>query len=235
MKNTTSSRVLLIGPPGAGKGTLSASLAPALKLPHLSTGDMLREHIANNTAIGQAAQKLIDRGLFVSDELALSMITERLAAPDCQRGAILDGFPRTLPQAVEFNKDKKNRPNIIVDLLLPDALVINRLCGRWLHKPSGRIYHEEYYPPQTPGQDDLTGEKLIQRPDDTAETGAKRLEVFHKETAPLREFYAQQVASNSELTHIIVDGRKSRDEVLAQVCAEINEHKQRVSAINRGR
>ena len=235
MKNTLSLRILLVGPPGAGKGTLSQGLAPTLKLPHLSTGDMLREHIAQNTEIGRVAQKLLAKGQYVSDDLALAMIKERLSAADCHRGGLLDGFPRTLPQAVEFNKDKKNRPNVIIDLTLPDELVIKRLCGRWLHKPSGRIYHEEFCPPQTPGIDDVTGEPLIQRPDDNAEIGAERVRVFHKQTAPLREFYSQQAQSNEGIAYITVDGGKSIKEVLAQVQQEIEAYCVKQNSPQRGR
>ena len=219
MKNLlpTTPRILLIGSPGAGKGTLSRMLHEELRLPHLSTGDMLRDGAARGTAIGIKAQKIIDQGHFVPDEVVLELIGERLAEADCQAGCIFDGFPRTLAQAEAFARHETQRPNLVLHLNLPDSVVLERICGRWLHEPSGRIYHTTNIPPQIPGRDDITGEPLIQRADDTPETGKKRLAVYYEQTHPLLNYYRGAAAAGAGVNFLEFNANQSPEAVYSTV------------------
>jgi len=187
-------RLILLGPPGAGKGTQAAFITQAYGIPQVSTGDMLRGAIAAGTALGIAAKKVMDVGSLVSDDIIIALVKDRLQAPDCANGYLFDGFPRTIPQA-----DAVRKIGVAIDFVLeievPDAAIVERMSGRRVHLPSGRTYHVRYNPPRVAGKDDVTGEDLIQRGDDREETVRKRLDVYHAQTVPLIEYYAKWAAS----------------------------------------
>jgi len=187
-------RLILLGPPGAGKGTQAAFIARKYGIPQISTGDMLRAAIKDGTPMGRAAQKVMDTGHLVSDEVILDLVRERLQAPDCARGYLFDGFPRTLGQA-----DALKAAGIAVDHVLeidvPEDEIVERMSGRRVHPASGRSYHVKFNPPKAAGRDDATGEPLIQREDDREETVRKRLEVYRRQTQPLIEYYTRWQAS----------------------------------------
>ena len=187
-------RLILLGPPGAGKGTQSADICAHFGIPQISTGDMLRSAIKAGTPVGVAAKKLVDSGQFVSDEVVLAMVKERLGAADCKPGYLLDGFPRTLGQAEAMRKD-----GIVLDYVLeldvPHEEIVVRMSGRRVHLASGRTYHVKFKPPKVDGKDDVTGEPLVQREDDREETVKKRLDIYEAQTRPLIEFYARWAAS----------------------------------------
>jgi adenylate kinase len=187
-------RLILLGPPGAGKGTQAASLCERYGIPQISTGDMLRAAAKAGTPVGLAAKRLMDAGQLVSDEIIIGLVRERLTQPDCARGYLFDGFPRTLPQA-----EAMRRAAVAIDCVLeidvPDEDIIRRMSGRRVHPASGRTYHVRFNPPKREGFDDLTGEPLVQRADDEEETVRKRLEVYHAQTQPLIEYYRQWEAS----------------------------------------
>jgi len=190
-------RLILLGPPGAGKGTQSADICAHFGIPQISTGDMLRSAIKAGTPVGVAAKKLVDSGQFVSDEVVLGMVKERLKAPDCRPGYLLDGFPRTLGQAEAMRKDGIAL-DYVLELDVPPEEIVARMSGRRVHLASGRTYHVKFKPPRAEGKDDLTGEPLVQREDDREETVKKRLEIYQSQTRPLIEFYARWEASGDE-------------------------------------
>jgi len=187
-------RLILLGPPGAGKGTQAAFITQAYGIPQISTGDMLRGAIAAGTPVGVAAKKVMDAGALVSDDIIIALVKERLKASDCAGGYLFDGFPRTIPQA-----DAVRAAGVAIDYVLeidvPDGAIVDRMSGRRVHLPSGRTYHVRYNPPRVAGKDDVTGEDLIQRDDDREETVRKRLDVYHAQTMPLIEYYATWAAS----------------------------------------
>ena len=187
-------RVVLMGPPNAGKGTQAQILQAELQVPKLSTGDMLRQEIATGSVLGKQAKELIDKGDLVPDEMIIAIISSRLAQPDCQHGFILDGFPRTVAQAERLDTllaAQKLSLDLVVGLAVDDATIIDRVTGRYHAPTSGRVYHVKYNPPKIPGQCDVTGEALIHRADDRAEVVRHRLEVYRAETAPVLAYYAQ--------------------------------------------
>ncbi|CAG8633616.1 8572_t:CDS:2 [Racocetra persica] len=189
-------RMVLMGPPGAGKGTQSPKIKEKFCVCHLATGDMLRSQVAAKTKLGLEAKKIMDTGGLVSDEIMVGMIENELQNnPECKQGFILDGFPRTVPQAEKLDamleKDKKKLDHA-VELVIDDNLLVSRVTGRLIHPSSGRTYHKIFNPPKVPGKDDATGEPLIQRGDDNAETLKKRLATYHKQTAPVVEYYKQK-------------------------------------------
>ena len=186
--------VILLGPPGSGKGTQAQLISERFGIPQISTGDMLRTAIAEGTELGMRAQAVMESGNLVSDEVILGIVDERLKQADCANGALFDGFPRTIAQA-EGLQDMGTSIDVVVELNVPDAEVVKRISGRRVHEPSGRVYHIEFSPPQETDKDDVTGEPLIQRPDDAEETVYERLAVYQRQTAPLIEFY-QQSRSN---------------------------------------
>jgi adenylate kinase len=183
-------RLILLGPPGAGKGTQAAAITDAHGIPQISTGDMLRTAAKAGTPLGMAARKVMDGGGLVSDDIIISLVKERLEAPDCANGYLFDGFPRTIPQA-----DALRSAGIGVDYVLeidvPDSAIIERMSGRRVHPASGRTYHVSFNPPRVAGKDDATGEDLIQRDDDKEETVKRRLAIYHAQTEPLIAYYAK--------------------------------------------
>ena len=181
-------RLILLGPPGAGKGTQAALICEAFGIPHISTGDMLRAAVKAGTPLGLAAKEVMDRGALVSDEIIIGLVKDRLAAPDCGKGYLLDGFPRTLPQAEALRKAQV-RIDFVIEIDVPDAAIVERMSGRRVHVGSGRTYHVKYNPPKVAGRDDVTGEALIQRADDSEETVRARLAVYHAQTEPLVAYY----------------------------------------------
>jgi len=187
-------RLILLGPPGAGKGTQAGFITQAYSIPQISTGDMLRGAIAAGTPLGVAAKKVMDSGSLISDDIIVALVTERLKAPDCANGFLFDGFPRTIPQANAV-RDAGVAVDCVLEIAVPDAVIVERMSGRRVHLPSGRTYHLRYNPPREPGKDDVTGEDLIQRADDSEETVRKRLQVYHLQTQPLIEYYARWEAT----------------------------------------
>ncbi len=187
-------RLILLGPPGAGKGTQAGFITQAYAIPQISTGDMLRGAIAAGTPLGVAAKKVMDAGSLISDDIIVALVTERLKAPDCANGFLFDGFPRTIPQANAV-RDAGVAVDYVLEIAVPDAAIVERMSGRRVHLPSGRTYHLRYNPPRVPGKDDVTGEALIQRADDSEETVRKRLQVYHQQTQPLIEYYARWEAT----------------------------------------
>jgi adenylate kinase len=181
-------RLVLLGPPGAGKGTQAAALSAKFGIPQISTGDMLRAAAKAGTALGLAAQKVIDAGHLVSDDVIVGLVKERLRQPDCARGYLFDGFPRTIPQA-EAMKTGKVPIDAVLEIDVPDDEIVARMSGRRVHPPSGRTYHVRFNPPRQDGRDDATGEPLVQREDDREETVKRRLEVYRAQTRPLVDYY----------------------------------------------
>jgi adenylate kinase len=189
-------RLILLGPPGAGKGTQAGFITSAYGIPQISTGDMLRGAIKAGTPLGLAAKKVMDSGALVSDDIIVGLVRDRLKAPDCAQGYLFDGFPRTIPQA-DAMKDADVGLDYVLEIDVPDAAIVERMSGRRVHLASGRTYHLTYNPPKVAGQDDVTGEPLIQRDDDREETVKKRLDVYHAQTKPLVEYYARWAASGN--------------------------------------
>ncbi|MBL8286734.1 MAG: adenylate kinase [Rubrivivax sp.] len=186
-------RLILLGAPGAGKGTQAAFICQRYGIPQISTGDMLRAAVKAGTPLGLAAKKVMDSGALVSDDIIVGLVKERLAQPDCGNGFLFDGFPRTIPQA-EAMKTAGVRLDVVLEIDVPDAAIIERMSGRRVHVASGRTYHVKYNPPRLEGRDDATGEPLVQREDDKEETVRKRLAIYQQQTRPLVEYYAQWAA-----------------------------------------
>ena len=181
-------RLILLGAPGAGKGTQAAFIREQYGIPQISTGDMLRAAVAAGTPLGLEAKKVMESGGLVSDELIINLVKDRLKQPDCQKGYLFDGFPRTIGQA-EAMKEAGIAIDYVVEIDVPDDIIVSRMSGRRVHPGSGRTYHVEYYPPRVEGKDDVTGEDLIIRDDDKEETVKKRLAVYHDQTEILVDFY----------------------------------------------
>ncbi|WP_017444681.1 adenylate kinase [Gayadomonas joobiniege] len=204
-------RIILLGAPGAGKGTQAQFLMHQFGIPQISTGDMLRAAIKAGTTLGLEAKKVIDAGQLVSDDIIIGLVKERIAQPDCENGFLLDGFPRTIPQA-----DAMVESGIQIDCVLEfdvaDDVIIERMSGRRVHPASGRVYHVVYNPPAVEGKDDETGEDLIVRPDDEPETVKKRLAIYHEQTQPLVDYYKKQ-AENGETRFYSIDGTQPVDQV----------------------
>ena len=187
-------KLILLGAPGAGKGTQAAFITEKYGIPQISTGDMLRAAVKAGTPLGLAAKKVMDAGQLVSDDIILGLIEERLQQPDCAKGFLFDGFPRTIPQA-EALRTQGVDLDLVLEIDVPDEEIIRRMSGRRVHTASGRTYHVVFNPPKVSGKDDVTGEDLIQREDDKEETVRKRLAVYHSQTKPLVEFYSKWAAT----------------------------------------
>jgi adenylate kinase len=187
-------RLILLGGPGAGKGTQAGFITRRYGIPQVSTGDMLRAAVKAGAPLGIAAKVVMDRGELVSDDIIIALVKERIAAPDCANGFLFDGFPRTIPQA-DAMKSARVPLEHVVELAVDDAVIVERMSGRWTHPASGRSYHTRFNPPKSPGKDDVTGEPLIQRDDDREETVRRRLEIYHRQTEPLVQYYSKWAAS----------------------------------------
>jgi len=188
-------RLILIGPPGAGKGTQAAFVTQHYGIPQISTGDMLRAAVKAGTPLGLEAKKIMDAGQLVSDDLIIGLVRDRLTQADCAQGYLFDGFPRTIPQA-DALKDAGIALDHVVEIDVPEADIIERMSGRRMHLPSGRTYHLRFNPPKTEGVDDITGDPLVQRDDDKEDTVRHRLSVYREQTRPLVDYYAGWAASD---------------------------------------
>lgn len=215
-------KCILLGPPGAGKGTQAKYICSKYLIPQISTGDMLRAAVKAGTALGRQAKAVMDAGGLVSDDLIISLVKERIAQPDCERGFLFDGFPRTIPQA-EAVRDAGVTLDAIVEIVVPDESIVERMSGRRIHLASGRTYHIIHNPPKTPNKDDVTGEPLIQREDDHENTVRKRLEEYHRMTAVLSEFYQKMAKTAGTPAFITVDGTQKieavTDDILQKLAA----------------
>ena len=203
--------LIILGPPGAGKGTQATFIATEFNIPHISTGDMLREAIKKGTNLGQKAKEVMDAGNLVSDDLIIELVKERISESDCSQGFLFDGFPRTIPQAeaLEINNIQIDG---VIELKVPDDEILKRMSGRRIHLNSGRTYHVDFNPPLIEGLDDETGEELIIRKDDEPETVKDRLKVYWKQTQPLIEYYLGN-KENSKLDYFSVEGTLSVEEI----------------------
>jgi adenylate kinase len=215
-------RLILLGPPGAGKGTQAAYIKGEYGIPQISTGDMLRAAVKAGTPLGLLARKVMDSGALVSDDIIIALVKERLTAPDCANGYLFDGFPRTIPQA-DALKDAGVGLDYVLEIDVPDAAIIERMSGRRAHLASGRTYHVKFNPPKVAGKDDITGEDLIQREDDREETVKKRLDVYHAQTKPLVDYYRQWAATGDPRApkYRRVDGLGSVDAIRAACLAAL--------------
>ncbi len=215
-------RLILLGPPGAGKGTQAGFIKAHYRIPQISTGDMLRAAVKAGTPLGLAAKKVMDGGQLVSDDIIIGLVKERLKEPDCASGYLFDGFPRTTPQA-DALKDAGVKVDIVLEIAVPDADIIERMSGRRVHVASGRTYHVRFNPPKSEGKDDLTGDPLIQREDDREDVVRKRLEVYHAQTSVLVSYYSQWARSGDAQAprYRKVEGVGSVDEIKQRVFAAL--------------
>ncbi len=207
-------KLILLGPPGAGKGTQARFICEKYGIPQISTGDMLRAAVKAGTELGKKAKAVMDAGGLVSDDIIIGLVKERIAQPDAAAGFLFDGFPRTLAQA-EAIRDAGVDIDAIVEIVVPDDVIVERMSGRRVHLPSGRTYHVVYNPPRVEGKDDVTGEPLIQRDDDKEETVRKRLAAYHAQTEVLADFYGKMAASGDPKAprYVKVDGTLPIEEV----------------------
>ena len=211
--------IILLGPPGAGKGTQADLICDLCHIPKISTGDMLREAVASGSDFGKKVSNILDTGGLVSDEIIGELINNRLKQSDCINGSLFDGVPRTLGQAAELKNMGINFTHVI-EIQVDDEVIVKRMSGRRVHPGSGKNYHIDFNPPQIEGKDDETGEPLIQREDDKPETVLKRLAVYHDQTKPLSDFYLNQ-SLESNLKYITVDGSKAVDDVFDLISSQI--------------
>ena len=211
-------RIILLGPPGAGKGTQAAFIKERFDIPQISTGDMLRAAVKAGTPLGVAAKKVMDAGQLVSDEIIIGLVKERLKEPDCAAGYLFDGFPRTIPQA-DALKAAGVKVDVVLEIDVPDADIIDRMSGRRVHLASGRTYHVKHNPPKVASRDDVTGEPLIQRDDDREDVVRKRLEVYHAQTSVLVDYYAKWAATGDAAAprYRKVAGRGTVEEIKQRV------------------
>lgn len=215
-------RLILLGPPGAGKGTQAALICQKYSIPQISTGDMLRSAVKAGTPLGVAAKKVMDSGALVSDEIIIGLVKERIAQADCAKGFLFDGFPRTIPQA-DAMKAAGVKLDAVLEIDVPDEAIIERMSGRRAHLPSGRTYHVKFNPPKVEGRDDLTGEALVQRDDDKEETVRKRLAVYQQQTRPLVDYYSAWAATGDAQAprYARISGSGSVEEITARAFAAL--------------
>ena len=213
--------IILLGPPGAGKGTQAAHICEKFNIPQISTGDMLRAAVNAGTKIGIEAKKVIDAGNLVSDDIIISLVKERIESQDCNNGYLLDGFPRTITQADSL-KLEDIKIDYVLDVQVPDEDIVTRMSGRRVHLASGRTYHIAFNPPNLEGKDDLTGEDLIQRVDDDEDIVRGRLKIYHKQTEPLVQYYkTDALDTNTGTKFIAINGIGSLDEVKERITSAL--------------
>jgi len=213
-------RLILLGAPGAGKGTQAQYICKRYAIPQISTGDMLRAAVKAGTELGRQAKAVMDAGGLVSDETIIALVKERIAEQDCAGGFLFDGFPRTIPQAQAL-EDADVRIDHVIEIAVDDEEIVARLSGRRVHPGSGRVYHVEHNPPAREGLDDVTGEALVQRDDDREATIRKRLQVYHEQTAPLVDFYRELSGPDAPVHHRVT-GRGSVEEIRDKVFAALD-------------
>jgi adenylate kinase len=215
-------RLILLGPPGAGKGTQANFIREKYRIPQISTGDMLRAAVKAGTPLGVAAKKVMDAGQLVSDDIIIGLVTERLKETDCRQGYLFDGFPRTIPQA-EALKHAGCALDYVLEIDVPDEEIIARMSGRRVHPASGRSYHVKFNPPKVRDRDDLTGEPLVQRDDDREQTVRKRLDVYRAQTRPLVDYYSRWAASGDARAPRFrrISGVGPLEEIQRRVCAAL--------------
>jgi adenylate kinase len=215
-------RLILLGAPGAGKGTQAAFLCKHYGIPQISTGDMLRAAVKAGSPLGLAAKQVMDSGALVSDDIIIGLVKERIAQPDCSNGFLFDGFPRTIPQA-DAMKAAGVQIDVVLEIDVPDEAIVERMSGRRTHAPSGRTYHLKFNPPKVEGRDDETGEPLVQRDDDKEETVKKRLSVYHSQTRPLVDYYSAWAATGDQQAprYRKIAGLGSVDDITARALAAL--------------
>ncbi len=215
-------KLILLGAPGAGKGTQAAFLCQHYGIPQISTGDMLRAAVKAGTPLGLEAKKVMDAGQLVSDDIIIGLVKERITQPDCAKGFLFDGFPRTIPQA-EAMKSAGVNIDFVLEIDVPDSSIIERMSGRRVHVASGRTYHVTFNPPKVAGKDDATGEDLIQRDDDKEDTVRKRLDVYQSQTRPLVDYYSHWAATGDAKAprYAKISGMGTVDEITARAMAAL--------------
>lgn len=209
-------KMILLGAPGAGKGTQAKFLTEAYGIPQISTGDMLRAAVKAGTEVGLKAKEVMDSGGLVTDDIIIDLVKDRIQEDDCNSGFLFDGFPRTIPQA-EALRDAGVDIDVVLEIDVPDDEIVRRLSGRRVHLDSGRVYHVEFNPPAQEGLDDETGEPLIQRDDDTEETVRKRLSLYHEQTLPLVSFYTEMEKNSGAVKFIKINGTASIEVIVADI------------------
>ena len=216
-------RLILLGGPGAGKGTQANHIKENYQIPQISTGDMLRAAVKAGTDLGLKAKEYMDSGGLVPDDVIIGLVKERIKEPDCEKGFLFDGFPRTIPQA-DAMKEAGVPIDAVVDINVPDEEIIKRMSGRRAHLASGRTYHIIFNPPKEEGKDDVTGEPLVQRDDDKEETVRKRLDVYHEQTEPLIDYYKNWESSGEAGApkYVRIEGVGKVDEICNQIFSELN-------------
>ncbi|MDD2780548.1 adenylate kinase [Sulfuricurvum sp.] len=213
-------KIILLGAPGAGKGTQAQFLTKAFDITQISTGDMLRAAIKAGTELGTLAKSFMDSGKLVTDEIIIGLVKERILEDDCKNGFLLDGFPRTVPQA-DALKEAGVAIDAVIEIDVADSVIVERMSGRRAHLASGRTYHLVYNPPKVEGKDDETGEELVQRADDKAEVVLDRLRVYHEQTAPLVNYYKGVAAADSSVKYITIDGTQKIDVVEHEILTQL--------------
>lgn len=213
-------KIILLGAPGAGKGTQAQFLTKAFDIPQISTGDMLRAAIKAGSELGILAKSFMDSGKLVTDEIIIGLVKERILEDDCKNGFLLDGFPRTVPQA-DALKEAGVAIDAVIEIDVADSVIVERMSGRRAHLASGRTYHVVFNPPKVEGKDDETGEELVQRADDKAEVVLDRLRVYHEQTAPLVNYYQGVAAADSSVKYITIDGTQKIDVVEKEILEKL--------------